>query len=126
MNPQGSTIYNAAYFAALTSQVSKATSCSQLQALVTPAFASINAQLAALAAQVALLEAMLALLTPPTSPTAAVTWIETFISAYLTPQLVAAATYTAQLTALTAAVASLTAAITSKAAQFTSCSITIP
>jgi hypothetical protein len=117
---------NAAYFAALTAQVNASNSCAELQAVTTSALESILATQTAATAQLATITPMLALLMPPTTPTEVITYIQTFITAYLTPQLVPAVTLAAQLAATIAAIAALTAAIESKAAQFASCTITIP
>lgn len=125
MNPQGSQIVNVEYFTSLTQQVNSASSCAELQALVTKAINSINATTAAITAQLALLAPMVALLSPPANPTAAVTWISNFITSYLTPQLASYTAYAAQQTALTAQIATLTAAINSKASEFTGCTISI-
>jgi hypothetical protein len=117
---------NETYFTNATSAVNGASTCAELQALVNRIIPSINAQQAAITAQLAFLEPLQALLSPPATPDAVVTWVSSFITSYLTPQLAAYATYVAKQTAFTAQLASLTTAIATKAAGFASCTITIP
>ena len=126
MIPQGSEIFNTQQIAALTTQVSAAASCADLQNLATDSIQSLLAYEDAINSQLAELAPMLALLTAPTSPTAVVTWVENYITNLLTPYLKPYVTYGTQLTEIAAQLAALEAAITSKAAEFTSCTITIP
>ena len=126
MQPMGSNVTNTAHYANLTATINAAQSCAELQAMTTTIMASLNGELAAIATQAASLAPILALLTPPTSPTAAVTWIASMITAVLVPMYKPYATYALQLAAETAAIAELTAAIMSAQAKFPSCSITIP
>jgi hypothetical protein len=126
MNPQGSQIIDTTYFTASTAAVNAASTCAELQLIATEALTSLKALEAGVQAQLALLAPMLALLTAPTNPGAVITWIQTFITSYLTPQLVAYTTYTAKLAALVTQMANLTAAITAKAGSIPGCSITLP
>jgi hypothetical protein len=125
--PQGSTPFNTEYFTSATNRINAAKSCVELQALVTDVFGSLASVQAAITAQLAAVEPILALLTPPASnPGAIVTWLESFITDFLTPYTKPAVTCAAQLALLTAQIAALTSAITSAQAKFTSCSITVP
>src|SRR5471032_1008985 len=127
MNPQGSQLVNAAYFHNLTNSIQAAQSCTQLQDLVTEAFASLGALKAGINAELASLQPLLALLAiPSANPAAIVTWISNFISAYLTPMVKPTITYAAQLAELTALIASLASAISDAEKRFSSCSISIP
>jgi trimeric autotransporter adhesin len=126
MNPQGTAPLNASYFAALTAQINAASSCAELQAITNTLIAGLNAYLATITSQTATLAPVLALLTPPDNPTAVITWVEDYISLYLTPMLAPYATYITQLAELAIQIASLTAAIESAEARFSACTITIP
>jgi hypothetical protein len=126
MQPQGSSILNAAFFAALTVQAQEIKTCAELQSMATTVMASIQAEKNAIEAQIAALTPILALLTAPTSPTAAVTWITSFITGVLTPQYKPYITYATQLTELASSISSLTSAIESAAALIPSCSVTVP
>lgn len=126
-NPQGSEIFNVAYFTSLIDRINTAYSCAELQAIVTESMASIQGVETAIGAQLAQLNPILALLTPPgANPTAIVTWLTTFITAFLTPYVKPIATMTAQLAQLTIQIAALTAAITSAQSRFANCTISIP
>jgi len=122
----GLPVLNAAYYTSLTQQINGASSCAQLQNLVSEAMLAVINTQSSLTDQLAIYEPMLALLTPPTTPTAVITYIQTLITAYLTPQLAPAITMAAQLAATIAEIAALTAAIESAASKFPSCSITLP
>jgi hypothetical protein len=126
MNPQGTAPLNASYFAALTAQINAASSCAELQAITNTLIAGLNAYLSTITSQTATLAPILALLTPPDNPTAVITWVEDYISLYLTPMLAPYATYVTQLAELTIQIATLTAAIESAEARFNACTITIP
>ena len=117
---------NTAYFTNLTAQINAASSCAELQALATVAVDSLNDLTASISAQTDILQPVLALLTPPTNPTAVITWVENFITDYLTPQLVSYTNYVAQLSAVAIEAAALITAIENAAANIGSCSITIP
>jgi hypothetical protein len=125
MNPQGTGVIDTGYFNATLSAVNGASSCQELQAIAKHAMASFAAFESSIATQLALIAPMLQLLTAPTSPNAVVTWVQTFITVYLAPQLTAATTYTAKTTALLAQVAAITEAIVAKAKQFTSCVVSV-
>lgn len=114
---------NTAYFTGLTDQVNAAQSCSELQVVAAKALAASRTALTSAEAQLALVTPMLALLTAPTNPTEVITYIQTLISAYLTPQLSSSVTLTAQIAAATAAIASLESAIQSKAGSFPNCTV---
>jgi len=127
MIPQGSVTLNTTYFSNLTNSINGAQSCAELQALVTEAFASVGSVKSAITSELATVEPMLALLTiNPADLPSVITFIQTLVTAYLTPILKPAVTYAAQLTALAAQITALMAAITSAEARFTSCSISIP
>lgn len=120
-------VINADYFAALTAQVNAVNSCAELQAVTDSALEAILAAQASATAQLATITPMLALLSAPgANLTALANYIQTLITAYLTPQLAPSVTLAAQLAATVTAIAALTAAINSKSAQFQSCTIVIP
>ena len=125
MEAQGSQIVNLSYFTNLTASINGASSCAELQALVTQAFSSLAAQEAAIKAELAALQPILALLSPPTLGSI-ITWVTSFISLVLTPMIKPTITYAAQLTALAAQISALIAAISAAQAKFPSCSISIP
>ena len=127
MIPQGSQLLNTTQIANLTNAVNSASSCAELQELVTQAFASLRAIKQGINSELAAISPMLALLSPPSaSPTAIVTWLSSFINNFLTPQMKPSITYAAQLTALAAQITSLTSAINTASSKFPSCSISIP
>jgi hypothetical protein len=117
---------NTEYFANLTAQIEASTTCAELQAIATEAVDSLNSLTASITAQTATIAPVLALLTPPTNPTAVISWVETYITDYLTPQLASYTAYVAAEAALVAEVATLTAAITAAAARIGLCTPTIP
>lgn len=126
MQGQGQIPFNKAYFDALSARVNRTTDCSELQALVAEAFASIQAQSDAITAQLAALTPMLALLNVPTSLGAVISWVGNFITSFLQPYLKPQITYAQQLTELAAAIAELTAAIQHAAGNIEFCTVTVP
>lgn len=126
MIPQGTSPVNPQYYTAMTDRVNNAKSCSELQTLATQLINSLNAEGAAISAQLALLVPISALLNPPDTPSAAITWIENFITGVLQPMYKPWETYVAQIAARTVAIEALMASIAAKAASFTSCEVTPP
>ncbi len=126
MQPQGQSPINEAYYAAQQVQFAACTACAELQAQVDMVFASLQATQSAIEEQIAKLLPMQVLLTIPTTPAQAVTWIQNFITTYLTPALAAYATYTAQLAEIAAQVDGLVTAIQNAEAAIEGCTITIP
>jgi hypothetical protein len=127
MIPQGSVVFPTTTFDALTAQVNNVTSCEGLQQLTVEALASITGVKDAIDAQVAAVEPMLTLLIPPIgTPVQLVIWITSLIDNVLKPLFAPYENLIAQQAAVAAAVANLTAAIEAKAAQFETCSITVP
>lgn len=126
MQPQGAGPLNAAYFDSLTQQVNQVKTSAELQKLTDGLLPSLEANTSAINAQVAAFAPMLALLTPPTSPTAVVTWATDFITKILTPQLKPAITYATQAPLTLAATANLTAAIASASDRVANATITPP
>jgi phage gp45-like len=123
----GAELVNAQYFTNLTNRVNALETCADLQALAAKELASLSGIKQAIDAELARLAPYAALLTAPgASPSAIVTWITNFISAELEPKYQASLSYAAQLTALTTAVTNLTTAIEQKAAQFESCTLSLP
>lgn len=100
--------------------------CGLLQQQVNLVVAQLNDYICGLIAQQTLLTPMVALIGVIENPTAAVTWVNNFITSYLTPQLVVYETYVAQAIALAASVESLLAAIAATEANIKNCKITIP
>lgn len=126
MQPQGTSLINASYYADMTAAINSARTCAELQQLTTQIFNSLKAEVLATNAQIVNLAPFAALVTPPASPTAAVTWISNFITAFVTPQYAAYVNYASQLALTMIAIADLTTAINNKASTFTSCTITPP
>jgi hypothetical protein len=127
MQPQGTSVLNAAYFTALTAEINNLQTCAELQALATTVMASIQAEKNAIEAQLAALAPILALLTVPgANLSAIVSWISNFITSVLTPIYLPYINYATQLAQLTAAVATLATAIENAAANITSCTVTVP
>lgn len=127
MLPQGASLLNDSYFAALTARLQGAGSCEDLQALTNEVMASLSGVKDAIDAEVALLTPIVALLSgPAANPTAIVTWITDFINGFLTPYTAPVLIYGEQLAALATQITALTAAISAKQAEFPSCSITVP
>ena len=126
MNQQGCNIIDLNFFASISASVSACGSFDELQALTTQSLNSIGATTQAINAQVALMAPIAALLSGITTPGAAVTWINDFIAAFLTPLVVPSVTMAAQLPLLAAQVATLQAAITAKALSFGSATISFP
>lgn len=125
--PQGSTVFNTTYFTSLTNRINSASSCSELQAIVTNEFASIQGVKTAINLQVAALQPILALLSPPGANLSALaTWIQNFITGFLTPYVKPYTDMATQLTQLATQITALTTAIQSAQARFTGCSVTIP
>jgi hypothetical protein len=123
--PRG--IIDTAFFTATTAAIGACESNAELQALATEAMNTLNGFQLTISAQLELLAPQLALLTAPTNPGAAVTWVENFITSYLTPQLKADATYVAKAAALAAQIITITAAIAAKAESLIAGSIiTLP
>ena len=127
MIPQGTTILNTEIFTNLTAAAQAAPTCAALQSVTDSAFASLNALDGAMSEEYAALEPILALLTAPAAnPSAIVTWITNFISAFLTPIAKPAINYPTQVTEFLSQKAALEAAIEAAAAALPSCTITIP
>jgi hypothetical protein len=124
--PQGSTPWNSTVITSLTAQIQGCENCAQLQTLVNDVIANLNGLIGGLVIQNNLLGPMQALLTAPANPTAAVTWIQNFITDYLTPTLACYASYAAKVAALATQITALVNAINTAAAAIDGCSITIP
>lgn len=126
MIPQGQAIVNTAHLSSLIESIDSIDTCEALQEVVSDAFASIQAQQTAILAQLQTIQPLLALLQAPTSLTALINWVKTFITSFLTPYLKPYITYAAQVAELTQQVVQLSAAIQSAASRIQSCSINIP
>lgn len=125
--PQGSSLLNTSYFQSATNRINAATSCAELQAIVTETFESIQPVKTSISSELAKLQPILAMLSAPTTnPASIVTWIQSFITGFLTPLTQPSITYAAQLTALAAQIAALTAAITASQAKFPGCAVNVP
>lgn len=117
---------NTAYFDAIAEQAQNCRSCADVQALADKALPQLQTLLASIADQQAILTAAQALLgISVTSPTSAVTFLQSFITDVLTPMLAAYAKTVAQATETAAAVTSTIAAIQAAADDITGCTITI-
>jgi hypothetical protein len=118
-------LLNSAVFNALGIQIQNCSTQNELQTLVNTVFQDISTLESTMNSQLNYLAPIAALLTPPTSPTDAVTWITSYITDVLTPMYQPYITQTAQLAALAIQVSNLTTLINTVASQknFT---ITIP
>jgi hypothetical protein len=119
MQPQGTGLVNAQYFAELTAQINSINVCSDLQEAVNVAIATLQVQVTEINVQISLL---LPLITLPTDLGSVISWITNLAG----PYIVAYNNYITQLTETLAAIAALTTAIENAAARIESCSITVP
>jgi hypothetical protein len=120
-------LLNTAYWAQLITQINAATTPAELQALTNEIYANVALLNSTIAGQVALFGPIEALLTSPTNLATALTWIENFITGFLTPYYAPAAKLAAEVTAIEAQVATMTAAINAVAAlKFPGVTISIP
>ena len=119
------TLLPSGWFTQLQARISAAQSAAEVQAIVNEAFATIALLQSTIASQLSFLEPIEALLTPPTTPTALITWVGSFITGFLTPYLKPLVNLAAQATALEAEVTTLTAAIAAAEARLAA-EITIP
>lgn len=128
MQPEGSGPLNTSYFSSIESQIQKCTSAADLQALVTKAFASIQAQVSGISSQAAAIEnlANSGIITQPSASfTSILSWIQTLTSAFLGPAYAAYAVYVLKLAEMPTQLASLTSAATAQAEKL-GCSVTVP
>jgi hypothetical protein len=100
--------------------------CGILQQLVNAEVEQLNLYICGLVSQNALLAPMVELVQVIENPTAAVTWINNFITSYLTPQLAVYEAYAQQVIVLAAQITALTEAIVATEQNIANCSITIP
>lgn len=126
MVPQGSTLFNAAYFDSLIAAIDSVESPVELQGLVDDAAGAITPVQAAITAQLAKVAPLAALLSPPSSPDAAVTWISSFITNFLTPLAAPAITLPAQAALLTTKSAEVAAAVARARDRIPGCTVTTP
>lgn len=104
----------------------KSESQADIQAAIDDAFAQINGVQAAVTSQLAALNPILGLLSAPVDPTAAVTWIATFINDFLGPYILPIAKYEAQAAALAVEVAAVVETINAVQALRPEIVITVP
>ena len=104
----------------------KAESQEIIQELVDQIYQQINTMEGAITSQLAVLNPILDLLTAPIDPAAAVTWIETFITSFLTPYVLPIEKYTAQLADIAIEVVAIADAISEIESLRPEISITIP
>ena len=124
---QGSTEFNTEYYTSMTNRINSASSCSDLQSLVTEIWGSLQGVQDAINSQSALLQPIDALLTAPgANLTNVANWIQTLITSFLTPYYRPYAILAVQLTELTAQVAILTGAVQAMESRFPGCSVNIP
>jgi hypothetical protein len=122
MQPQGTGVTNPAYFSALTAEINGIQgtgACEAIQALVTRAMASIQAEVTSIKAKI---NALLPQTAVPSDLGSVISWIKSFQAPII-------AEYEAALAALNAVLSSITALVTAigaAAARLTSCSITVP
>jgi prefoldin subunit 5 len=118
MQPQGTGLLNAAYFAALTAEINSIDVCAELQAFINEIMATLQAEITAIEAQIA---ALLPLIVLPTSLEAVIAWIAAFAG----PVILAYENYVAQLAAALAQITALVAAIEAAAARIENCAVTV-
>jgi len=116
---------NEQYFTSLTKQINAATSCADLQAMVTKAFTSILALQSSMTIQQGLLATLQTLVTALSTLGSGYT-TGTMLFPIFNQQLTALSTYVSKIAALSSAISSLESAITTAAAKFPSCTISIP
>jgi hypothetical protein len=119
MQPQGTSLVNAEYFAQLTADINAINGCAELQLLVNAAMATLQAEITAIEAQIA---SLLPLITLPTNLASVISWIAAFATPMIKPYL----NYIAQLEQTLAQIAALASAIEAAAARIEHCTITIP
>jgi hypothetical protein len=117
---------NTTYVDKLIEQIDATNSPVELQTLVDRGAGSLSPVKESIAAQKAKYGSMAALATPPTSPTAAVTWITNYIESVLKPMMAPAVTLPAQEVQLTAKVAELGAAVARAKDRIPDCDVTMP
>jgi hypothetical protein len=118
-------LLNVAYFESVISQINSAETLGELQTIIDSIYGEIGLLESTIDGQLAFLGPIEALLTPPINPVAAVTWIENFITGFLTPYFAPFVKFTAQLAALAAQTAAIGAAAEAAAARLEG-SIVIP
>lgn len=116
---------NSEYFASIRAQIEATNNCADLQRLATDALAPVYEIQEKILAEQAKLQALLALLEPPDLGSI-VTWVQDFITGFLTPYVQPYYDYVVQLAALSVEVASIIAALEAKMAEITSCEIILP
>ncbi len=126
MQPIGTGPINAAYFDALSETLDGCNGCAELQAQVNAVMADLQAYLDGIGIQIALIAPVLALLEVPTNPAQAVTWVQNFITSFLTPYVKPYEIYLTQIIELNNSVVTLIATINEVSARFTNCTITVP
>jgi hypothetical protein len=109
MIPQGTSLTNAAFFAAQVAAIDGAATCAQLSAADADAVASLEAEIATVTAVLAQLAPLVVV---PTNIGEVITWITSTIA----PIAISQANYTAQLAALTSSLSALNAAIAARKA----------
>ena len=117
---------NTAYVDSLIKRIDATESPAELQKLVDGGAKSLSPVKTSIAQQKTKYAAMAALATPPTSPTAAVTWIANYIEGVLKPMMAPSITLPAQEIQLTAKIAELTAAVERAQKRIPNCSVKLP
>lgn len=116
---------NVDYILTLKEQVSKCTSCAELQEASAKIVKALQEQLQGMLDQMAVLEPILALLSPP-SIDDIVTWVADFIKAVLEPMIKPYYEYQLQLVELTAAITEIADLIQGLSSKFPNCEIVPP
>lgn len=126
MLPQGSSPSDTDFFTQLTAQINGTNVCADLQALVSRAYSSMQAESNAVEAQLAALEPVKALLAVPSDLGSVISWITNFINYQIKPAVIPIGTYTTQQQSLISELAGLATAIENAAARIGNCSIAVP
>ena len=125
MQPQGTSVFNAAYLQNITLQIQGIANnintidpCAQIQAIVDEVMAEAQVEINAIESQISSLNVLITL---PTNLGEVITWIGKFMA----PNVQAVLNYISQLEQMVAAIAKLVAAVEEAASRIANCSISI-
>lgn len=126
MQAQGTAPLNTTVIDNLIAEINAVDVCSDLQALVTKAMASLQADLDGISDQLNVLKPIQDLLTVPTDLPSVLTWAQKVINNIITPMYKPYITSIHQLTTLISKIAELTAAIENAGGRIVSCAVSLP
>jgi hypothetical protein len=119
MQPQGTSLVNAAYIAQVTAEINSINTCALLQQEINAVAATLNAELASIQLNI---DVLLPLITIPTDLGSVIAWISHLAQQYIGPYL----NYIAQLEQLAVQIALLVAAIEAAVQRLSHCQIAVP